>query len=620
MYITTVPNRGSPPAILLRETYRDGGKAKNRTLANLTKWTPEKIAALRAVLRDETLAPAGDGFEILRALPHGHVAAVLGIARRLGLDPRVKSADLIPSGPARTRRLVLAMIVARLIDPAAKLATARALDEATSSTSLGALLGLGTVAVNELYQTLDWLLAEQPRIEAKLARRHLAEGTLVLYDVTSTYLEGRCCPLAHFGHSRDDKANKRQIVFGVLCTATGCPVAVEVFPGNIGDPSTLKTQIAKLQQRFRLRRVIVVGDRGLITEARITEELEPAGLDWITALRAPAIKALAEDDGPLQLSLFDQRDLAEITSPDYPGERLVVCRNTALAAERARKRGELLDATERALRVIHARVRRTRKPLRGAAAIGEAVGAVINRRKMAQHFRRTITDTDLTVARDQAAIDAEAEPDGIDVLRTRVPQNELDAAATVRSYRALANVECAFRSCKTVDLEVRPVFRWSEDRVCGRVFLCLLAYHLEWHMRSQRAIGTARSAVKKGSRPYALAARVRGRRSALVEPDKFVTVNFHLLPGEPVGRFLLKERGEDFVVSPPTRRSLPRAHYSAGICRSTARSSARRGGGRSAPPTRRHAARRRRDRRRSVAPVCSGSGRRRRAAAPSAAG
>jgi hypothetical protein len=487
MYVTVVPNRNSPPAVLLRETYRDGGKVKNRTLANLTKWKPEKIAALRAVLRDERLVPAGDGFEILRSLPHGHVAAALAVARRLGLDPRVNTATLMPSGAPRTRLLALAMIVARLIDPAAKLATARGLDEETASHSLGVVLGLRSVAVNELYETLDWLLAQQPKIEAKLASRHLGDSTLVLYDVTSTYLEGRCCPLARLGHSRDRRPDKLQIVFGVLCARDGCPIAVEVFAGNTADPSTLKTQIDKLRQRFGLRRVVLVGDRGMITQARITEELQPAGVDWITTLRAPAIQALARDDGPLQISLFDERDLVEITSPDYPGERLIVCRNPALAEERGRKRDELLAATERDLLAIQTRVRRKRRPLAGAAKIGEAVGAVLNRRKVAKHFIRTITDNDFVFARDDAAIATEARLDGVYVLRTPVPQTELDAAATVRSYKALSTVERAFRSCKTVDIEVRPVFHWSADRVRAHVFLCLLAYHLEWHMRQTLA-------------------------------------------------------------------------------------------------------------------------------------
>jgi len=480
MYVATVPNRDSPPAVLLRESFRDGDRVKNRTLANLGKWPAEKIEALRAVLRGDKLVPTGAGLEIVRALPHGHVAAALGIARRIGLDRLV-------SGPQRKRDLILALIVARLIEPAAKLATARALDEDTASTALGAALGLGAVGVNEIYEALDWLGGQQDRIEAKLARRHLAGGTLVLYDLTSTYLEGRCCPLARHGHSRDGRPDKLQIVFGVICSSAGCPIAVEVFAGNTGDPSTLKPQIDKLKARFGLARIAIVGDRGMITQARIDQDIAPAGLDFITALRAPAIRALAEDGGPLQLSLFDERDLAEIDSPDYPGERLVACRNPALAEERARKRGELLDATERDLVRIQERVRRQRNPLRGEAAIGEAVGAVLGRRKMAKHFERTITGTDFSFARRQAAIDDEARLDGIYVLRTTLPRDRLDSAEVVLAYKSLARVEHAFRSLKTVDIEVRPVFHYAGDRVRAHVFLCMLAYYLEWHMRQALA-------------------------------------------------------------------------------------------------------------------------------------
>lgn len=480
MYVAIVPNRDSPPAVLLRESYREGDRVKNRTLTNLSKWAPAKIEALRAVLRGDKLVPAGEGLEIARALPYGHVAAALGIARRIGLDR-------IVTGPQRKRDLILALIVARLIEPAAKLATARALDEATASTALGPALGLGTVTANEIYDALDWLGAQQDRIEVKLAKRHLAGATLVLYDLTSTYLEGRCCPLARHGHSRDGRSDKLQIVFGVICAMDGCPIAVEVFAGNTGDPSTLKSQIDKLKTRFGLARIAIVGDRGMITQARIDQDIVPAGLDFITALRAPAIRALAEDGGPLQLSLFDERDLAEIDSPDYPGERLVACRNPALAEERARKRAELLDATERDLRRIQERVRRERRPLRGAAAIGEAVGAVLNRRKMAKHFERAITDTDFSFARNQASIDAEAKFDGIYVLRTGLPPHALDAAAVVLAYKSLARVERAFRSIKTVDIEVRPVFHYAGDRVRAHVFLCMLAYYLEWHMRQALA-------------------------------------------------------------------------------------------------------------------------------------
>ncbi|SRR5216684_1095071 len=481
MYVAIVPNRGSPPAILLRESYRDGAKVKNRTLKNLSDWPAERIELLRAVLRGDALAPAGEGLEIVRALPHGHVLAALGTARRIKLD------RLLPRAAARRGKLALALIVARLLDPASKLATARALDETTALHSLGATLGLGAVTAKEVYATLDWLGAAQEAIERVLARRHLSDGVMLLYDVTSTYLEGRCCPLAKLGYSRDGQRDKLQIVVGLLCTAEGCPVAVEVFEGNTGDPATLAVQIGKIKQRFGLERVVLVGDRGMITSARIAEELKPATLDWLTALRAPAIQTLAAENGPLQLSLFDDRDLAEIASPDYPGERLIVCRNPALAAERARKRGELLDATEQELISIQARIRRARQPLRGAAKIGLAIGAVLGRRKVAKHFQITVTDDDLSFVRDTAGIAAEAALDGFYVLRTNVPQDALSAADTVHAYKSLARVERAFRSMKTVDLELRPVFHWAAPRVRAHVLLCMLAYYLEWHMRQSLA-------------------------------------------------------------------------------------------------------------------------------------
>jgi hypothetical protein len=477
MYVALVPNRSSRPAVLLRESYRDGAKVKNRTLANLSDWPTEQIETLRAALRGDKLVPAGEGLEIVRALPHGHVAAALGTARRIGLD------RLLPRGPERRRELALALIVGRLIDPAAKLATARALDETTAIHSLGVTLGLGAVRAKEVYATLDWLGTAQPTIEAALARRHLSEGTLVLYDVSSSYVEGRCCELARFGHSRDGRRDKMQIVFGLLCSAEGCPIAIEVFEGNTGDPATLGNQITKLKDRFGLKRVVMVGDRGMITQARIEHELKPAGLDWITALRAPAIQKLAAEGGPLQLSLFDQRDLAEIESPDFPGERLVVCKNPALAEERKRKRGELLDATEQDLKDIQARISRQRQPLRGADKIGLAVGALLGRRKVAKHFRITITDDTLSFTRDHAAIATEAALDGFYVLHTGVPADALNAADTVRAYKSLARVERAFRSLKTVDLDIRPIFHWVSPRVRAHVFLCMLAYYLEWHMR-----------------------------------------------------------------------------------------------------------------------------------------
>lgn len=483
MYIAIVPNRSSPPAVLLRESYRENGKVKNRTLANLSSLPADRIETLRAALRGDKLVPAGaGGFEIQRALPHGHVLAALGTARAIGLEA------LLPQrGGARRRDLALGLIVARLLDPESKLATARMLDSATASHSLGEMLGLGRVDARELYATLDWLGEEQDFIETHLAQRHLSAGTLVLYDVTSTYLEGRCCPLAQHGYSRDARPDRPQLVIGLLCAPNGCPVAVEVFDGNTADPKTLASQIAKLKQRFKLRHVVLVGDRGMITSARIAQELRPAGLDWITALRAPAIKELAGADGPLQLSLFDTKDIAEITSPDYPGERLVVCQNPLLAEERQRKRAALLEATEKDLTRIAQRVARAHRPLRGAAAIGQAVGAVLGKRKMAKHFDIHIEDDRFRFARKTDAIAAEARLDGIYVLRTSLNAAQADASATVRIYKSLAQVERAFRCMKSIDLELRPVFHWTAPRVRAHVLLCMLAYYLEWHMRQPLA-------------------------------------------------------------------------------------------------------------------------------------
>jgi hypothetical protein len=483
MYVATVPNRTSPPAILLRESYRENGKVLNRTLANLSGWPAEKIQSLRAVLRGDRLVPAGEGgFEIRRSLPHGHVVAALATARRIGLD------DLLPRrGTKRHRALALSLIVARLLDPAAKLATARMLDTATASHSLGEVLDLGSVTAGELYATLDWLGSEQDFIETTLARRHLKAGVLVLYDVTSTYLEGRCCPLARHGYSRDHRGDRPQLVIGLLCAFDGCPVAVEVFEGNTGDPTTVPQQIDQLKQRFNLKRVVFVGDRGMITDARIEETLRPAGLDWITALRAAAIQHLAVDGGPLQPSLFDTRDMAEITSPDFLGERLVVCKNPLLAEQRARKRDELLAATEADLTRIQKRVQRAKNPLRGAAEIGKAVGAVIGKRKMAKHFETAIADQTFSFTRKAEAIAEEARLDGIYVVRTSLTAEQADADATVRSYKSLARVERAFRCMKTVDLQLRPVFHWTAPRVRAHVLLCMLAYYLEWHMRQTLA-------------------------------------------------------------------------------------------------------------------------------------
>jgi transposase len=481
MYIETVPNRGSPPAILLRESYRVGGKVKKRTLLNLTDWPRSIVDGLRALLKGGTVLPAGqDGITIKRSLPHGHVAAVLGTLRSVRLD------QLLGPPGNRCRDLVMAMIVARLIAPVSKLATAKALDPATAASSLGSVLGLGEVDEDELYTALDWLLERQPQIEAALAQRHLRNGTLVLYDVSSSYLEGRCCSLARLGYNRDRKRGKLQIVYGLLCAPDGCPVAIEVFEGLTGDPMTLAAQIEKVKRRFNLSHVVLVGDRGMITQARIDEDIKPAKLDWITALRAPAIKALL-DAGAFQLSLFDERDLASITSADYPGERLIVCRNPELAVARRRKREDLLAATERELSAIEKAVRRAREPLRGQAEIALKVGAVINKYKVAKHFTLTISDSEFSFARKHDAIDDEARLDGIYVIRTSLTAKTLDDSASVRAYKSLAQVERAIRSIKTVDLQIRPIFHWAAPRVCAHVCLCMLAYYVEWHLRQRLA-------------------------------------------------------------------------------------------------------------------------------------
>ena len=476
MYIEAVPNRNSPPAVLLRETYREGGKIKKRTLLNLTSWPPEQIEGLRIILKGGTALPPGERpFAIARSLPHGHVAAVLGAIRETGLD------RILGPENNRPRKLILAMIVSRIIAPLSKLATTKGLNPMTATTSLGQVLGLGEVAYDELYQALDWLLARQPAIESALARRHLKGGTLVLYDVSSSYVEGRRCPLAKRGYNRDGKKGKLQIVYGLLCAADGCPVAVEVFDGDTADPKTLAVQIDKLKVRFGLAHVVLVGDRGMITQARIREDMVPANLDWITALRAPDIKALAED-GKLQLTLFDERNMAVITSPDFPGERLIVCRNPELAAARTRKRNDLLDATQRDLAAIKQRVERKRAPLHGADKIGIAVGAVIGRHKMAKHFQIKIADDRFAFCRNQAEIAAETARDGIYVIRTNLPADAMTDPQVVASYKSLSQVERAFRSIKTVDLEIRPIYHWLEDRVRAHVLLCMLAYHVEWHM------------------------------------------------------------------------------------------------------------------------------------------
>ena len=492
MFIEIVPNRTSPPAVLLRESWREGGKVRKRTLANLSKLPLDVVQGLRTLLKGGVVfTEAGEALKIRRSLPHGHVSAVLGTLRDLGLE-RLLASGKLDAGEARLKDLALAMIVARVIAPGSKLSTLRALSLETASSSLGLVLGLAgegvaPIATREIYGALDWLGDRQDRIEKRLARKYLHDGTLVLYDVSSSYLEGRCCELAWFGYSRDHRAERPQIVYGLLCDRHGCPLAIEAFSGETGDPSTLQAQIDKLKKRFGLSRVVLVGDRGMITSARIRETVKPAGLDWITALRAPQIRGLI-DAGPLQLDLFDdQTDMAEISAPDYPGERLVVCRNAALAKERARKRQELLDATERGLSRIAMATRRKRRPLRGEAEIGLKLGKVIDRHKMAKHFEIAITEDSFTYRRREEAIQAEARLDGLYVIRSNLPREAMSAEHLVAGYKSLAQVERAFRSLKAVDLQIRPVHHWREPRVRAHLFLCMLAYHVEWHMRQRLA-------------------------------------------------------------------------------------------------------------------------------------
>ncbi len=483
MCVATVPNRNSPPAILLREAYRQEGKVKNRTLANLSRWPPQKVQALRRVLKGETtLGPdLPHAFRITRSLPHGHVAAVVGTIQRLSL-PR-----LLSSQPCRERDLVVAMIAARILDPASKLATARALDPQTGQSSLGPRLQLGAVSENDLYAALDWLLPRQQRIEARLAQRHLSQGKLVLYDLTSTYFEGRKCPLARYGYSRDERRGNPQIVFGVVSNEQGCPVAGEVFEGNTADPQTVAVEIEKLRRRFGLKQLVLVGDRGLLTSKRIEEDLRPLeGMGWITALRAPQIRKLAAD-GVLQMSLFDERDLAEIEHRDYPGERLVVCRNPLLAQERARKRQELIAAAEKKLEKVRAATRRPQRPLLDREQISFRVGKAVGSSKVGKYFRWQIGEQGLEYERDLAAIERDAALDGVYVIRTSLDRQQASADEAVRAYKRLAEVERAFRSLKSVDLNIRPIHHRLADRVRAHVLICLLAYYVEWHLRAKLA-------------------------------------------------------------------------------------------------------------------------------------
>jgi len=472
MYIETVPNRGSPPAVLLREGWREGNKILKRTLANLSDWPKAKIDAFRRLLRDETLVSPADLFRTQQTLPHGHVEAVLTTIRRLGLE------SILAAKRCPERDLVVAMIAERLIHPCSKLATTR--DWLT--TTLAEELSVQDATEDDLYRAMDWLLERQARIEKKLAQRHLAEGSLVLYDISSSYYEGHTCPLARFGHDRDGKKGLPIIVYGVMTDGQGRPLAVEVYPGNTGDSTTVGDQVDKLRERFQLSRVVLVGDRGMLTQPQIDKMKSHPGLGWITSLTSVAIRNLVEE-GALQLSLLDEKNLAEIISPQYPGERLMVCHNPLLEEERARKRRELLEATEKQLTKIGKQVaRRTKKPLK-AAEIGLKVGKVLGHYKMGKHFQYTMGEGTFTWSRREESIQQETKLDGIYVIRTSEPAERLSAADTVRSYKSLSQVERAFRTLKGVDLLVRPIRHRSEDRVPAHIFLCLLAYYVEWHMR-----------------------------------------------------------------------------------------------------------------------------------------
>jgi transposase len=472
MYIDVVPNRNSPPAVLLREAWREGNKTRKRTLANLSAWPQEKIETFRRLLRDERLVSPEDLFATQKTLPHGHVQAVLEMIGKLGLD------RLISAQRCRERDLVVAMIVQRLIDPCSKLATTRA----WHTTTLAEELGVAEATENDLYEAMDWLLERQERIEKKLAARHLSEGGLVLYDVSSSFYEGHTCPWAKFGHDRDGKTGLPIIVYGVMTNGQGCPVAVSVYPGNTGDPTTVADQIEKLRERFGLSRVVMVGDRGMLTQPQIDKLKQNPGFGWITALTSTAIRALVSQ-GALQLSLLDQKNLAEISAPDYPGERLMVCHNPVLEEQRRRKREALLKASEKNLEKIGKEVaRRKNKPLT-AAEIGLKVGKVLGQYKMGKHFECKIGEGSLAWNRRAESIEQEEKLDGIYVLRTSEPVERLSAEETVRSYKSLAEVERAFRCLKGIDLLVRPIRHRSEDRVPAHIFLCVLAYYVEWHLR-----------------------------------------------------------------------------------------------------------------------------------------
>ncbi len=472
MHIEVVPNRSSRPTILLREGWREGGRVRKRTLANLTRWPEHQIESLRHVLKGEVLVSMEEVFHIERSLPHGHVDAVLTAVRELGLD------RLICSRRCRERDLVLAMLVEQLVHPCSKLATTRL----WHTTTLADELSVQDADEDELYRALDWLLAQQPRIEKGLAKRHLQDGSLVLYDVSSSYYEGHTCPLARHGHNRDLKKGKRIIVYGVMTDGEGRPVAVDVYPGNTGDPRTVPDQVEKLRTQFGLSRVVLVGDRGMLTQTQIEHLRAYPGIGWISALRSPCIRRLVEG-GVVQMSLFDHQGLAEVSSPEYPGERLVACMNPFLKQERRRKREELLAMTAAGLERIEREVaRRTRTPL-SEGEIGVKVGRALNAYKVGKHFRTRIVDGSFSWERDEDSIEREAALDGIYVIRTSESEAHISAPDVVRQYKSLSQVERLFRTLKGINIRVRPIRHRTEAHVRAHIFLCMLAYYVEWHLR-----------------------------------------------------------------------------------------------------------------------------------------
>ena len=544
MYIERVPNRNSRPAILLREGWREGKKTCKRTIANLTHWPEEKVEALRLLLKGEPMVSAREAFVVERTVPHGHVEAVLSTIKRLGLD------SIIYAKRCRERDLVIAMIAERLIRPCSKLATTRF----WHTTTLAEELSVSDADEDDLYNAMDWLLARQGQIEKKLAARHLSEGSLVLYDVTSSYYEGRTCPLAQFGHNRDGKKGTVIIVYGLLTDQEGRPVAVEVYPGNTGDPSTVPDQVEKLRKRFGLDHVVLVGDRGMLTQTQIDTLKEYPGLGWISALRSRAIRTLV-NGGSLQMSLFDETNLAEIHAPEFSDERLVACYNPLLAEQRREKREKLLAATEKGLESIATEVaRRTKTPL-DKGEIGKKVGKVLNRYKVGKHFAMMIEDGAFSFSRKQEAIRRESELDGIYVIRTSESNDRISAEDTVRSYKRLEQVERAIRCMKGIDLLVRPIHHRTEEHVRAHIFLCMLAYYVEYHMR--RALAPLlfedeeldeRRMRRDPVKPAQPSASAKRKKTARLTPEGLAIHSFQTLLAE----LATRSRNRCRITSDPT--------------------------------------------------------------------